>query len=323
MAELTITHTAVDGTLIEGTSKGDGTNTILKANGFRWFPSLGTWGVPSSRDRQPKTHIINRARAALEAAGHTVTVDIDTTHRDPADAEADRAARQAARVDALDAKADRRHATAEQAWNRHETAVAACPEGGEPIKIGHHSERRHRRALEKAWDSMGAAVEAQRDAEHADHRADAATRTTAQRYNPVTVANRIQKLDAEQRADQRALDGHTRTVAVLGDGQRIVETTTAATGERRERITARMAQRADDLTYWRGIRAQQIADGQTGDYSPTTITVGDHIKLRFHGWVPVLRVNKVTVSVQTPAPFGGSMIRGTIPYHEIQGHRPA
>lgn len=268
MAELTITHTAVDGTLIEGTSKGDGTNTILKANGFRWFRSLGTWGIPSSRDRQPKTHIINRARTALEAAGHTVALDIDTTHRDPAQAEADRAARQAARAAALENKAERRHAAAETAWDRERQATAALPPGGEPIKIGHHSERRHRRAIEKSWDTLGQAVAAQRDAEHADHRADAASRTTALRHNPVTVANRIQKLDAEQRADQRALDGHTRTVAILSDGHRIVDTTTAATGERRDQITARMAQRADDLTYWRGIRDQQIADGQTGATAP-------------------------------------------------------
>ncbi|MFC9982716.1 hypothetical protein [Gordonia sp. NPDC127522] len=37
----------------------------------------------------------------------------------------------------------------------------------------------------------------------------------------------------------------------------------------------------------------------------------------------MLRTNKKTVSVQTPAPFGGRLIRHTVPYPEIQGHRPA
>ena len=322
MADLTITHTHTDGTLIDGTSKGDGTNTILKSAGFRWFRTLGTWGIPNSRDRQPKTHIIDRARAALEHAGHTVTIDIDNTHRDTATVEADRAQRQQDRADALDAKAARRHDQADAAWQRHHDATAALPPFGEPVHVGHHSERRHRNALDKAWNSIGTAVHAQNDADEADRRAQVASRTTEHRYNPVTVANRIDKLDAEQRADQRRLDGHTRTVANLPGGQKLTETTTAATGDYRQAITERMAQRADDLAYWRAVRADQIATGDTGNYSRDTIATGDQVKIRFHGWVPVLRVNAKTVSVETPAPYGGRMIRGTIPYQEIQDHRP-
>ena len=64
MTTLTITHTHTEGTLIDGTSKGDGTNALLKSAGWRWFRTLGTWGIPNSRDRQPNTHIIDRARAA-------------------------------------------------------------------------------------------------------------------------------------------------------------------------------------------------------------------------------------------------------------------
>lgn len=48
---LTITHTRADGTMIDGTSRGDGTAPILKANG--WSRGLGTWCVPASRDPQP------------------------------------------------------------------------------------------------------------------------------------------------------------------------------------------------------------------------------------------------------------------------------
>ena len=38
---LTITHTPEAGTLIEGTSRGDGTAEILKASGWRWGRSIG------------------------------------------------------------------------------------------------------------------------------------------------------------------------------------------------------------------------------------------------------------------------------------------
>jgi len=51
MSALTITHTHADGTLIDGTTKGDGTAGILKARGWRWWRDRGTWYVPRSRDR--------------------------------------------------------------------------------------------------------------------------------------------------------------------------------------------------------------------------------------------------------------------------------
>ncbi|MBA5846338.1 DUF3560 domain-containing protein [Gordonia amicalis] len=322
MTEITITHTAADGTLADGMVRGDGTYEILRANGFRWFRSLGMMGIQSSRDRQPNEYKINRAARALDEAGHTVTVEIDRTHRDPAQVEADRAARQADRVAALENKADRRAADAEAAWTAEQRATAALPPGGEPVKVGHHSEGRHRRAIDRAHNTLGKAVAADREADHAANRAESAARTTELRYNPVTVPNRIDKLEAEQRADQRALDGHTRTLFTDGRGVKHVEKTTAATGEYRERLIARMAERAATITHWKGVRAAQIADGKTGDYSPDTITAGDLVKIRHHGWTPVLRTNKKTVSVQTPAPFGGRLIRHTVPYPEIQGHRP-
>jgi hypothetical protein len=107
-----IIHSAAEGTLVHGTARGDGTNDILKANGFRWFRTLGLWGIAGSRDRQPNRYKIDRAAQALRDAGHTVTVDIDATHRRTAQAEADRAQRQADRADALAAKAERRTAAA-------------------------------------------------------------------------------------------------------------------------------------------------------------------------------------------------------------------
>lgn len=42
---------------------------------------------------------------------------------------------------------------------------------GEPIKIGHHSEKRHRAAIENAFNQTGKAVEAEKKAEEYDNRA--------------------------------------------------------------------------------------------------------------------------------------------------------
>ncbi|GAA4665579.1 DUF3560 domain-containing protein [Gordonia humi] len=78
------------------------------------------------------------AYAQLRAAGYDVDTDIDRTRRTTADVEADKAARAAARADALAAKSDRTHAAADAAEAAQQRAAALLPEGGEPIKIGHH-----------------------------------------------------------------------------------------------------------------------------------------------------------------------------------------
>ena len=316
---ITITHTPTDGTLVEGTNRGDGTNTILKSAGFRWFRTLGAWGIAGSRDRDPQRLRIEQAATALRAAGHTVEVSIDDTHRDAVTVEADRAARARDRADALAATADRRRDQADAAWEADRRATAALPPGGEPIKIGHHSEHRHRRGIEKAQQAMGRAVAAERDAGESARRAEVASRATEHRYNPETVKNRIDGLEAEQRADQRELDGHTRTLFTTGDGTKVVDTRGPAAGDRRDVLAARMAARAEDIAYWVEIRRQQIAAGQTGDYSRDTICPGDQVLYRGQ-WFTVRRANPKTVSI--PSIVGGSWT-DTIGYHKLGGHRPA
>lgn len=156
MSALTITHTHAEGTLIDGTARGDGSAEILKLHRWRWSRGLGSWYIPHSRDQRAKRAQINSTAAALRAADFVVELDIDDTYRTTADVEADKIARQENRVDALDSKADRK-AAAESAWAADKAATDALPEGGELIKVGHHSESRHRKAVEKSWNTLGSA----------------------------------------------------------------------------------------------------------------------------------------------------------------------
>jgi hypothetical protein len=311
-------HNPAQGTHVHGTSRGDGTNVILKAAGFRWFRTLGLWGIAGSRDRQANRYKINRAADALREAGHTVTVDIDDTHRPTAEVEADRADRQNQRVEALAAKADRKAAAADRAWEAEEQAVAVLPPDGQPILVGHHSERRHRNAIEKAHRATRKAIDATDAANQASARAAAAATTTAHRYNPETVKNRLDKLEAEQRADQRTLDGHRRVVARTANHE-YVDEFGPAEGPYRERVIARMAQRADDIAYWKGVYAAQQEAGIASTHGPDTIAVGDLIKRR-GSWYPVVRVNRKSVSVRLHPEASWT---NTIGYHEISGHQRA
>lgn len=303
MNELTITHTHEAGTLIEGTARGDGSAEVLKANRWRWGRSIGCWYMPHSRDKAAQRYRITATAEALETAGFTVTVEIDDTARPTAEVEAAKAERLAARAEALEAKAERKAAAAEAAEKANRARLNALPEGGEPIKIGHHSERRHRRAIERAHQAMGRSVEADREADRAAAAARTAHAATGARYAPDTVARRIERLQAEERATRRTLDGHTSH-----RGTPYAHEVPPATGAARERAEADAARIADELNYWQGIRAEQIATGQAGDYSHENIKPGDYVKLS-NSWWKVRRANAKTVSVEsrgcsTRAPYG-------------------
>lgn len=313
-----IIHTAAEGTLVHGTSRGDGTNVILKGAGFRWFRTLGLWGIAGSRDRHANRHKIELAAQALRDAGHTVTVDIDDSHRPTAEVEADRAERQSQRVEALNAKAERKAAAANQAWDAEAQAVAVLPPDGQPILVGHHSERRHRNAIAKAHNATRKAIDATTAADQASARAATAATTTGRRYNPETVKNRLSKLEAEQRADQRTLDGYRRVVARTAHHE-YVDESAPAEGTYRERVIARMAQRADDIAYWTDVYTAQQEAGIASTHGPDTIAVGDFIQRR-GSWYPVVRVNRKSVSVRLHPEASWT---NTIGYHEISGHRAA
>lgn len=89
----TITHTHAAGTVIEGTSRGDGSAEILKPNGWRWGRSIGTWFVPNSRDHLPNPGKISRTADALRIAGFVVDNTVSTEHRSTAEVETDKIAR--------------------------------------------------------------------------------------------------------------------------------------------------------------------------------------------------------------------------------------
>lgn len=313
-----ISHSRENGTLIEGTTKGDGSNIILKAGGWRWSRNMGTWYIPNSRDRSARSRIITSTAEQLRAAGFTVEVEIDDTARPAAEVEDDKAQRATERAEAMAAKAERRAAAAEQAEQNARAAAARLPEGGEPIKIGHHSEARHRNIIEKADRATRRAIHADTEARQAAERADAAALATARRHNPVTVANRIEALQADKRRAERRLNGHTRTLFTAGE-QRYTESHEPAQGSTAERLREHIQELAGQISHWESVRADQIATGQIENYSPESITKGDQVKFR-GTWYEVRRVNRKSVTI--PSMVGGSWT-DTVAYHELSGHRPA
>lgn len=297
-ADITIEHTPDGGTIVHGTEKGSPAVQVLKDNGFRWSRNLGSWYQPRTRDQRPDQAKIDRTAAALEKAGFSVGKAIDNDRRSAADREAAKAERADERAEALSNKADRRARDAEIADQRRKAADARVPEGGEPIKVGHHSEQRHRNAIEKSFKALGKSVEADREAKRAAERADTAAKATDRRHSPDTVKNRISKLEADIRRDERALNGHTRN---FRDGKGEIyssDVTPPATGARKEQIEQRLADARDDLDYWKGIRDQQVAEGKTTNFSAEDFKPGQFVVSGSNVY-RIKKVNKKTLTVET------------------------
>ncbi|ATL72499.1 DUF3560 domain-containing protein [Nocardia terpenica] len=307
MAELTITHTAAEGTQLEGDCRGDGTYEIMCTverrigrRYWKWSNSLGGWIVRNSRDRQPNNLAITGAAEALREAGHSVSVRIDRRHRAADEVAADRAAQRRARADALRDKAERHHRQAAAAEAAADRAHQSLPPGGEPIKIGHHSQRRHERLHECADRTGVQAREARAKAAATEQRAQTAEFTATAPECPGVIQRRIARLEAEQRADERARDGYTRNLGINGQtGHPITQATPPATGEYRARLEAAIAQRADEIAYE---RAQLDAARAAGAvvFTAAMIRRGDYVHTGQSSRPrpeAVLRVNKTTVTL--------------------------
>ena len=306
---ITISHTAGEGSLIEGTSRGDGTAEILKREGWRWGRSITAWYLPRSRDRAPQRRTIERTGAQLRAAGFTVEISVDDAYRSAAEAEAAKIERQAEHASRLIEKAQRKTAQAVAADAAAARAHDALPPMGEPIKVGHHSEGRHRAAIAKASSTMRKSIDADRAAAEAAERASRAERATDHRYAPQQVVRRIERLETELGSWRRRRDGSSRR---LSNG--MLEVTRPAEGDYADRVRREIERLDDELTYWRGVREQQISEGDVVEYSRETIKLGDLIQFS-NVWGEVVRLNPKSA---TAVGAYGKMIA---PYPRITGHR--
>jgi Domain of unknown function (DUF3560) len=305
MAEaLTIRHTSAGGTLIEGTARGDGSAEVLRAAGWKWGRSISCWYLPHSRDRAPRLLDIERAAAQLRAAGFAVAVDVDATPRPQVQAEAERAERMDERAAALHGKAERleaeataRYAAAREIGERMQ---------GEPIHVGHHSERRHRADIRRHDQHINGMLQASGDATRIERRAQAAERHMSRREDPLTVARRIERLDAQLRDVRRKLDGTSRNGMLYGE---------RADGAYRTQLQVEAIHLADQVAHWRQVHAEQVAAGAVREWSAADFQPGDRVRVR-GAWRRVVRVNRTTISVET-----GYSWTDRVPFREVADHQ--
>lgn len=169
-----------------------------------------------------------------------------------------------------------------RAKSRGETAdkIMSFIPPGQPILVGHHSERRHRRDIERISNNIKKSVEERDKAEYLRGRAFDLSCSGEELEKRRYVGNRIKDAQKSLRALERW--AHES----LGRSNQ-------------EDLQLRISQAREKLNFWQDrlaeINAKMSEDGEAVG-SPETINIGDHVYYK-GSWMPVVRVNKRTVTV--------------------------
>lgn len=155
----------------------------MKAAGYRWAPRQKLWVAPAWSP--------NREDIARELAGEID--DEDTTLVDRAEERAER----------FENYSDNRERDAEAARARVDQIAGGIPMG-QPILIGHHSEKHARRDAEKIENGMRKAVQAWKTAQYWTARAAGALHHAKYKELPAVRARRIKTIEAELRKVRRS-----------------------------------------------------------------------------------------------------------------------
>lgn len=186
MTTLTATYSPEDNKLrlYASARLDDETFARVKAAGFKWAPKQELFVAPAWSPA--REDLLIELAGDIEPEGTTL---------------AERAAAKAERLDAL-AETRRREAS------RYTAAADSIAErfyGGQPILIGHHSERRARRDQARMHDAMRKACDAREAVNYWLSRASGVERHANYKVAPRVRANRIKTLLAELRDLQRRL----------------------------------------------------------------------------------------------------------------------
>ncbi|MEU3267904.1 DUF3560 domain-containing protein [Streptomyces bacillaris] len=283
-ADVVITHTRADGTLLEGSRKGDGIFEAIRPHGWRFFPSLGCLGLYHSRDRSADRYKIDPAAKAIRELGFTVCVVVNEDERRAfADAEANREERAESRAERFEDRASRATASSDASYQRSKQ-ISERFYMGQPILVGHHSEGRARRDHARMDNAMRKSIQEGERAKHWAQRAEASGAYTEHRTNPARTLRRIDTKEADLRGVIRWQRGESNN----GHSVRLSPAVVVELSRRRDELT-------EEVGYWRSIVAKAEAEGFKV-WTADDFTKGDFVRSR-GSWYEVLRVNKKTLTV--------------------------
>ena len=94
----------------------------------------------------------------------------------------------------------------------HSNSIVKCIPMGQPILVGHHSEKRHRRDLDKSWNAMGKSVQESEKAEYYRKKAEAAENNNAIYTEDEDSVERLEEKIARLEKLQQAMKDRNKIV---------------------------------------------------------------------------------------------------------------
>ncbi|MYW90477.1 DUF3560 domain-containing protein [Amycolatopsis rubida] len=326
LGTLTIHHDYESGTTVEGTTRNSPAHVALRAHpSWTWSRYATAWLLRSSRHRQSKPYAVAEIESVLTEAGYTVERDIDDTMPSVEQQETDLADRMDDRADRLTERSGKHQATADATRAKADYVFHNIPMG-QPLLVDHYSYKADRNRRERAWNQLGKSIKQGEYADELARRAETASHHMGARHNPVTVANRIEKQEADRRRLQRELDGEPGWVTEADEhGQPRHLWGIRHPGEERAVYLRReITTLTEQVDYWKGVYAQLQAEGKASTLGPDTVSKGDWV-LYNSMWMRVRRVNKKSVTVPNPVfppPRPGEKeATWTVAWHKLRGHR--
>ncbi|UPT43185.1 MULTISPECIES: DUF3560 domain-containing protein [Streptomyces] len=321
-----ITHTRRAGTLIEGTSRGDGSAEILRLREygrtqrqpFRWSRNLDCWYLPHSRDHATYTPSLELLAQRLRDAGFEVTLTIDNADRRSfSEAEKEREEKAEGRAERFGGYADTAARTSEAAWkSSHEISERFA--FGQPILVGHHSEGRARRDHARMDNAMRKSISERDRAQHWANREEAAANYERFRKDPGRTLRRLDKL----RADLRAVEKWQRGESAKGFSRSPAD----------PELEIEHQELTEEIEHWEAVIKDAEARGFKV-WSKADFKRGDFVLYR-GTWYEVLRVNPKSVTIpHIHNGTGKRIVRATgnqhddwtwtAPYDDVSGRKSA
>jgi hypothetical protein len=194
-------------------------------------------------------------------------------------------------------------------------ASSAAVEGiplGQPILVGHHSEKRHRAALKKARDNATKSNEERGKRDWWAYRAEAVKSNAERKFKPDVVLRRIKRLEAAKRKQERARkkgidrtwaiqrwiwdlpknerDYYTRFEDLSPERQAECEAYLLSCAENIETATTRWIEHLEgQITFWKGV--YDSGEKVAADQNDWDIQKGGWVKGRW-GWGQVERITR-------------------------------
>ena len=167
--DLVVTHTLEEGTTITGDTRPWAEAIKGLRMAFKWFGPKRLWYRQQSRGRAAPSVPLERVAEELRRRGATVRVE-QPEAIDDADANEFRAGLLREKSEQLNERAEKKERAAE---GKHAAVrgIADHIPFGQPILVGHHSEKRARRDADRIISLTGQGIELHREAERLARRA--------------------------------------------------------------------------------------------------------------------------------------------------------